>query len=52
MQSARDRWSRRLIAEIETYVRIVDAFRREGCEPRSRREQAPVSTPRTKEATC
>jgi hypothetical protein len=40
-----------LIAEIERYLRAVDAFRREGCEPRWRREGPPARKPR-KEKTC
>jgi hypothetical protein len=51
MQSTRDRQSGRLIAEIESYLRAVDAFRREGCEPRWRHELPPAPRPRTKEAT-
>jgi hypothetical protein len=52
MQSERANEKRRLIAEIESYLRVVDAFRSAGCEPRWRRESPPVWRPITKEATC
>jgi hypothetical protein len=41
-----------LIAEIERYLRAVDVFRREGCEPCWRREPLPARTLRPKERTC
>jgi hypothetical protein len=52
MQSKRANESRRLIAEIESYLRVVDAFRRAGCEPRWRSERLPARKLPSKEATC
>jgi hypothetical protein len=37
MQSSNER-RESLVGEIERYLRAVDAFRREGCEPGWRRE--------------
>jgi hypothetical protein len=34
------------MAQIERYLRAVDAFRREGCEPCWRREGSPARKPR------
>jgi hypothetical protein len=52
MQSKRASENRRLMAEIESYLRAVDAFRRAGCEPRWRPERSPARKLQSKEATC
>ena len=47
-----DDTSERLSAEIERYLRAVDAFRGEGCEPLWRPERPPARTPSRRERRC